>query len=382
MPASAPPPEQPPEPRPAPRPDLRTRLLNTLRHEWQQLTTVQRSDRRWHLPLAATLAMGLPLLIGAANHQMAYGLLSSLGGMVFLHLANTPMSHRMMLLMACASGMAGCHALGLLSQLLAPAAVIPMLTLIATLVTMVVRYYRIGPPGSLFFVMAAALGAYTPMPWEALPHSTGLVFLGGLLAVLVAFGYSLFALRLQAAGPLPAAPEADVEFVVLESVVIGASVGASLLLATALQLDRPYWVAVSCLAVIQGATLRAIWNKQLQRVLGTSIGLLLAWVLLLPQHSAWSMALTMMALAFIIESLVVRHYGLAAIFITPMTLMLAEAAELGHGLGVPALMQARFIDTVLGCIVGLLGGLCMHRPHVRSVIRRGLGWLTPRRLRG
>jgi hypothetical protein len=39
----------------------------------------------------------------------------------------------------------------------------------------------------------------------------------------------------------------------------------------------------------------------------------------------------MMALSFIIEVLVVRHYGLAVVFITPLTILLAEAATLGHG---------------------------------------------------
>ena len=370
-----------PPPPTSPTPSWRQRLLQQLRVEWQHLTTVQRSDRHWQVPLAATLAMGLPLLIGAWFKELGYGMLSSLGGMVFVHLPNTPMSHRMMLMMACAAGMAGCYALGVMGQILAPAAVVAVLSLIASLVTMVVRYYRIGPPGSLFFVMAAALGAYTPAPWQALPQSVGLVFLGALLAVLVAFGHSLLALRRQAAGPLPPPPEADFEFVVLEPVVIGACVGVSLAVAGALQLDRPYWVAVSCLAVIQGATLRAIWNKQLQRVLGTSVGLMLAWALLAPAHTPWSLAFTMMGLAFIIESLVVRHYGVAAVFITPMTLMLAEAAQLGHGLNVPALMQARFIDTVLGCLLGLLGGLCLHWPRFRAATGRGLRCFVPGRLR-
>lgn len=35
-------------------------------------------------------------------------------------------------------------------------------------------------------------------------------------------------------------------------------------------------------------------------------------------------------LTFIVETAVVRHYGFAAIFITPLTLLLAEAVTLGH----------------------------------------------------
>src|SRR5690606_40336425 len=54
------------------------------------------------------------------------------------------------------------YALGAISHFFAPA-IVPMLAIIAVLVSMVCRFYRVGPPGSLFFIMAAAIGAYTPI---------------------------------------------------------------------------------------------------------------------------------------------------------------------------------------------------------------------------
>ena len=62
----------------------------------------------------------------------------------------------------------------------------------------------------------------------------------------------------------------------------------------------------------------------------------------------------MMVLAFVTEMLVVRHYGLAMIFVTPLTILLAEATQLGHETPA-ALLQARLFDTLLGSVVGLLG---------------------------
>jgi hypothetical protein len=44
-----------------------------------------------------------------------------------------------------------------------------------------------------------------------------------------------------------------------------------------------------------------VWSKQLHRVIGTGIGLLLSWALLLLPLDKWSISLTMMALAFVIE---------------------------------------------------------------------------------
>lgn len=194
----------------------------------------------------------------------------------------------------------------------------------------------------------------------------GLISMGSLLACLIGFFYSLYVLRLQAPKPVNALPSATFDFVVFDSVIIGVFVGISLAVAQLLQLEKAYWVPVSCLAVIQGTTLRAVWNKQLQRVLGTSIGILVAWGLLLLPMDKWSISLMMMVLVFVIELTVVRHYALAVIFITPLTILLVEAATLGHG-SVVTLVQARFFDTILGCFVGLVGGICLHSPRFRLV---------------
>jgi hypothetical protein len=353
------------------------RLQVLMRATWRDLTTVQASDRLWQMPFAAALATGLPLLIGAYFNRMDYGLVSSLGGLVFVYLPATPLHHRMVTAMACAFGMTACFALGLMSHLFAPL-MVPVLVFIAILVTMVCRFYGLGPPGSLFFIMAASIGAYSPTPPLQLPLMVGLLTMGSLLACLIGLFYSVHVLRLQAPRPVAPLPAPTFDFVVFDSVVIGAFVGVALAVAQLLQLERAYWVPVSCLAVMQGQSLRAVWSRQMHRVLGTGIGLLLAWGLLLLPLDKWSISLTMMALAFVIESAVVRHYGFAVIFITPMTILLAEAATLGDG-SAAALIQARFFDTVVGCLVGVVGGVCLHSPRFRAVAGGQMRRLMPRR---
>ncbi|MGE5471518.1 MAG: FUSC family protein [Bacteroidota bacterium] len=349
-----------------------------LREEIRQLTTIRPSDRPWQMPFAAALASGLPLLVGAYFDRIDYGLVSSLGGLVFLYLPETPLHHRMVSLMACAFAMIACYALGVMSHLL-PALMMMVLTFTAILVTMVCRFYRVGVPGSLFFIMAAAIGAYSPGDILQVPLKVGLIAMGCLLACLIAFFYSLYILRRRDPRPVEPLPTPTFDFVVFDSVVIGLSVGLSLALAQLLQLENAYWVPVSCLAVIQGMSLRAVWDKQVHRLLGTGIGLLLSWGLLTLPLDTWSISLLMMVLAFVIETAVVRHYGFAAIFITPMTILLADAATLGHG-PAPALIQARFFDTLLGCIVGLLGGVCLHNQRFRVIVGETMRRLIPARL--
>lgn len=140
--------------------------------------------------------------------------------------------------------------------------------------------------------------------------------------------------------------------------------GLSLAIALLLQLDKPYWVPVSCLVVVQGVTLRAAWNKQVQRIVGTSVGLILAGALLSLTTDPWVVAIAILVLTFVIETAVVRHYALAAVFITPLTILLAEAPDLQHG-NVGALMQARFLDTLLGAAIGFVAAIALHNPGFR-----------------
>lgn len=215
------------------------RLQALLRQEMLHLATFSDTDRRWQMPFCAALATGLPLLVGAYFDHLDYGLVSSLGGLVFLYSPNTPLSHRMVLLMACAFGMSASYSLGVMSHFF-PVLLVPVLAFIAILVSMICRFYALGPPGSLFFIMAAAIGAYSPIELLQVPLYVGLLSMGCLLACLIALFYSICILRLQAAQPATPLPPATFDFVVFDSIVIGLFVGISLALAQALQLERPY----------------------------------------------------------------------------------------------------------------------------------------------
>ena len=340
-------------------------LLSLLRREWRHLIAITPSDRPWQMPVAAALSVGLPLLVGAYFGHMDYGLISSLGGLVFLYTPETPLHHRMISLIACAFAMSACYALGIISHFL-PVTVVLSMTFIAIVVTMLCRFYRLASPGSAFFIMAAAIGAYSPSEILEIPLKVGLMTLGSLLACMIAFVYSLVMLRRRPARPIEPLPPATFDFVVFDSIVIGCCVGAALFLAYLFQLEKAYWVPVSCLVIIQGTGLRAIWIKQFHRLLGTGIGLLAAWGLLSLPFNSWSISFTMMALSLIVETTVVRHYGFAAIFITPMTILLADAATLDPNAVAP-LIEARFLDTVLGCLTGFAGSLCLHSPRFRAM---------------
>lgn len=57
-----------------------------------------------------------------------------------------------------------------------------------------------------------------------------------------------------------------------ESAIFASFVGGSLMIATILKLENPYWVPVSCAAIMQGVNRRHIWERGIHRVTGTFIG--------------------------------------------------------------------------------------------------------------
>ena len=71
------------------RPSILHRLNTLIRAEWQHLTAITPSDRRWQMPFAGALASALPLVVGAFFGHLGYGLISSVGGLVFLYLPHT-----------------------------------------------------------------------------------------------------------------------------------------------------------------------------------------------------------------------------------------------------------------------------------------------------
>ena len=111
-----------------------------IRTEWFHLTDFKHSDRPWQLPFAAALSSGLPLAVGAWFDHMQYGVLSSLGGLVFLYIANLPLAQRMVALMVCAFGMAASFGLAQMGSALHPLATPVVLTFLTLLVGMVARF--------------------------------------------------------------------------------------------------------------------------------------------------------------------------------------------------------------------------------------------------
>jgi hypothetical protein len=339
---------------------LLKRCTDFLHREARQFITVKNVRRPWLLPIASAAALGGPVLLGAYAQQLNAGLTASLGGLVFLYLpATAPWREGLRSLLTTCGAMLAFCAIGLAASTVTLLQV-PALTLLTVLATLYCRRFSLGgPPGSLFLVIAASVAASSHAPLAQWLSRLGLIALGCLWGVAMAGVYSLLTPTASPAKDTQP-PGGAVTGHLRPAVSIGAVVGLSLLAAQLLSLNNPWWVPVSCLAVIQGGSLREIWSRQLHRMVGTAAGLLWVSTLFNIPLSEWQVAGWIVLLSFAIELTVTRHYATAVMFITPMTILLADAGQ-AHQTSLWSLAQSRLLDTMLGCLIGLLGGVWLHR---------------------
>ncbi|MDQ0260266.1 hypothetical protein J2W20_002170 [Sinomonas atrocyanea] len=245
-------------------------------------------------------------------------------------------------------------------DLVSPWTIVVGTTVVAWACTVIVGYWRLRPAGSLFHIFAYAaiasvphqppLGAamLTAVATVALclliglssrvhpGHRTPLTWAGVRAAWRVRLGADeRRALWLESLGYLVAAAVAGVV-----ATIVGQSLG----------FGHNYWAMVAAVVPLVGHTTRHRVARGLQRILGTMVGLvvLAAIVALTPQ--AWAMVLLIAACQFGAEMLIARQYFLAQVCVTPLALMSTLLVVRVDPLD---LLHDRFIDTVIGAVVGV-----------------------------
>lgn len=334
--------------------------------EINNLFKINKTDRPWHMPLTAGICTSGPLFIGAMTDHMPQATIASLAGLVFLYTLKTPLYHRMVALMACSFGMIMSFVFGAFAQI-NPNFIPIVLGIITMITTMIVRFYRLPTPGNFFFIMIATLAAFMPFRVETLIQISGYFMLGTIWSCLVAFLYGLSTIKFIEPEPINKIRYDGFDDVILDSVIIGIFVALSVALAYFLGFEKPYWVPISTLAILQGMTLRSKWTRQIHRIGGTFLGIILTYFLLLISMDNYKIALLIGVLTFLMEFSVVRNYGVASIFITPLTVYIAEMNGVISG-DATDLIVTRLLDIVFGSFVGFIGGVCLHNNKFRSVI--------------
>ncbi len=344
--------------------------MNNFKNYIKELITLNKTDRVWQMPFFAGLNVAIVLLISTYFGRQDLGLVCIIGTTIFLYIPNTSMYHRMIVLMGCGFGIGLSFTIGLVGQFFP--ILTPIIICIVTIISaIVVRYYNLGAPGYFFFVFACILGSNLPFNKEDFIMLIGLVAIGAMSANITGFLYSILVIYILKNNILEEKIEKTgklgFDIIIIDPIIIGIFVGFAVFIGDFFYLERSYWVGISCAVIMQGLTFKAIWVKQIQRIIGTLIGSAFAYTLLNVQFNNFEFAILMFILVFMIEFLIVRNYALAIIFITPYTTYLAEASSFMNYIP-DILVSARITDVIIGSMIGFIGGIFLHSKIFRIKI--------------
>lgn len=335
--------------------------IASLRQLWQQAIAVRPAAQPWQLSACAALAVGVPVAASAASDQMAFGGLAALGALVILHRPVASVKSQAAVMGLCALAVTASMVLGLGLSVWPGAGPLLFAVLIAVIVA-ATRLANLPPPGHTLFVLSASSGAAAGFHPELLPAIIAYTLSGGALSILLAIVASTWLMRGATGIPAALTPPASSPApcgVSAEALIFGLFAGAALAIAQSLGVDRPYWVPISCIAIMRGLTLQSVWTRNLQRIMGTAAGIAVTTAILFFEPSAAVASLLIALLAFGLHRTTARNYAITVLFGTPLSLLLTELAS-SNLVPDQALMIARIEDIVLGSTIGLAGGALLH----------------------
>lgn len=331
-------------------------IKQTLFAQIKSFFILKENKRAWHIPLLASLCVGIPLFIGLYFGNLSVGLSASLGGLVILYYQpKLSLGSRMLTMLVCSFGFSLSLAIGL-GFSFNPYVSAVVLGFFAMGINWVTTFFDTKPPGNFFFIMIASMASCQTFNLELIPQNIGFMFLGTMLACLLALCHGLLTLKNKQTSEALVIHIKNGEYVSLvDSAVIGLFISFSLIVGHFFKIQNPYWIPISCLAILQGVSKNHVLERMVHRIVGTFIGIGLCWIILSFCESPLSICISIFLLQYIVEALIIKNYALAVVFITPMTILLAEVGS-SFTSNTEIIVPARFLDIIIGSVLGAIGG--------------------------
>jgi len=316
------------------------------------------APRPWGLSVAAAAAVGLPLIAAASTGRLALGALGALGALAILHVPVSASPVPVRRLVGCAIGVAISPVLGQLTTAW-PSATWPLFGLLIAAIVAMTRTANLPSPGHTFFVLGACCGAAEGFHPSLMPFMLLMPAAGAAGAVVI--GLVVRAAAMPRADPGGTAepvgmPSRAVGF---EAIVFGVFAMGALAVGQMLGIDRPYWVPISCIAVMRGMSLQAVWRRNLERIVGTLLGVCVTLLVIVAHPQPWTIVAVLMLLVLGIHRTLGQSYVITVLLATPACLLLTELTSTDQALDIH-LLTTRVVDIVLGSVIGLIGGRVLH----------------------
>lgn len=208
-----------------------------------------------------------------------------------------------------------------------------------------------GAPGALIFVFAAGASMSSDLSGQQVVERVLATAAVAALAWVICALSEVWRHVPTPDRPLPVEPDQKLANRLAAAARSTLGAGIAVFVSHGFGADHPAWAAMGALAVIQGAHLHINMNRALQRMAGTVVGALLAWILLVQDPSVWIVIAVLILLQIATEMVIGINYAFGQILVTPMALLMTYLA-VPHGAG-PHMAPERVLDTILGAGVGI-----------------------------
>jgi hypothetical protein len=333
------------------------------RQWWTELITVRPYDaQHWGalqvgicvtLPLAVLLAIGRPDLAAYA----VFGSLSSVYGSRFGRY------DRMRAQLGTGAALTLAVVLGTVAGIPGPGSLwaIAAMAVISVLGLLITRGFGWLPVPSLFLALATGTISAASHTWGDVPVAFGIAASAALFGALM----GQLSLALRRGMIVQPAPSEIPLSQVLRSPGIGAELtyyfaGPSVawVAASLVGYGHPYWAAVSATVPLSGRTLAAQLARATLRFVGTAVGIGIAYLVLASNPPIWALVAAVAVFQFMTELFVTRNYGIAAVFITPLALILGQ---IGAPIPPATLVVDRLVQTTIGVAIAVIVLLVVDR---------------------
>lgn len=342
-------------------PSLSERARAEARHVARSLASFGPSrGRRWPLALQAGLAMAVPIVVLALLGYERLALLAATGAFTVIYGGWLRPRERARFPPLVSLALFACAAAGTLAAGAGVVAVLVGVLVLTVASAAVVGWVSLGPPGPVFFVLVFGLSAQVTGVHDGARAVDPWIYLA------VVAGSSVFACLLVAAPLLvpryragPARPLRDLfprrwgavaRTLTERAAIVGVAAAAIV------DPHRSYWIVCAGIAVVgMPVGRRDAATRGIHRTVGTIVGAALYLALAFLPLPVWALGIVLGLLQFVIELVVVRHYALALVFITPLVLLIIGAAT-GDAGSMPLAFE-RVVDTLVGAAVGTVAAL-------------------------
>lgn len=231
---------------------------------------------------------------------------------------------------------------------------------LAFLCRLLFRLYDIRQPGALFVILLSAVGVGIETNFQSMIKileimSLGVV-LGISLAVIVHFTEKTTpvyqAERISVKERVNQDPGA-----LMDALFYAGTLFFAVYFSMGIGLDKPSWMIFSCAGILQAKNLRAMMNRQIQRITGTVLGLILAIMITSVPMSQLMQIILVVVLYGTLQYCIRVNYALGIFVSTPMAILLTTM--ISNKLTVSSAISNRLIGIILGCVLGVAAAWLM-----------------------